>query len=152
LSTQRSDLVPICRQAAQDQVAATERDVRLELPDQLTAVVDPDAIGHVVSNLLSNALKFSAADRPVVLTLRHVGHEAIVAVRDEGPGIPVGELPRLFQRFYRVPTIEVQAGSKTGLGLGLYIGKAIVQRHGGRMWVESTVGRGSTFSFALPLG
>jgi signal transduction histidine kinase len=106
----------------------------------------------VVNNLLANALKFSAADRPVVLTLSRVDHEAIVAVRDEGPGNPVGELPLLFRRFYRVPTIEVQSGSKTGLGLGLYICKGIVQRHGGRMWVDSTVGRGSTFSFALPLG
>jgi signal transduction histidine kinase len=150
LSTQRADLVAICRQAATDQVAATNRDVSLELPDQLAAVVDADAIEHVVSNLLANALKFSAANRPVVLTLSHVGHEAIIAVRDEGPGIPAGELPLLFRRFYRVPGIDVQAGSKVGFGLGLYICKSIVQRHGGRIWVESTVGRGSTFSFALP--
>jgi signal transduction histidine kinase len=152
LSTRTCDLVQICRQAVEDEAAATNRRVRCELPNRaVDAVVDPDAIGHVVSSLLANAVKFSAANQPVVLRLDEVDGEAVIAIRDQGPGIPADELSRLFERFYRVPGVEVKSGSNIGLGLGLYICKAIVQRHGGRIWAESTVGQGSTFSFGLPV-
>jgi two-component system sensor histidine kinase/response regulator len=72
-------------------------------------------------------------------------------VRDEGPGIPPDALPHLFERFYRVPGIEVRAGSQRGLGLGLFVSQAIVGRHGGRIEVETEPGHGSTFSVRLPL-
>jgi signal transduction histidine kinase len=152
LSTERCDLGPLCRQAAEDQESVTRRTITLELHDEPVEVdVDPDAIAHVVSHLIANAVKFSTGDRPVVLTLFRSGGEAVVAIHDEGPGIPADEIPRVFERFHRVPDIEVQSGSRIGLGLGLYVCKAIVERHHGRIWVESTVGQGSTLFFALPL-
>jgi signal transduction histidine kinase len=118
---------------------------------RVETLADPHGIEHVVSTLLSNALKFSPPERPVTLSLRCAGGRATLSVRDEGPGIVAEELPRLFQRFHRVPGVAVQAGSSVGLGLGLYICKAIVERHGGRVEVESVVGEGSTFSVLLPL-
>jgi signal transduction histidine kinase len=152
LRTEPCDLVEVCRLAAEQQSGATQREVTLALPERaVEAVVDPNGIEHAVSSLLSNALKFSPPNRKVTLTLRAVDAEAVVSVRDEGPGIPAEELPRLFERFHRVPGIAVQSGSMVGLGLGLYICKAIVERHRGRVLVESDVGKGSTFSIVLPL-
>jgi two-component system, sensor histidine kinase and response regulator len=100
---------------------------------------------------LSNALKYSSPDRPVTLELRASPRVATVTVRDEGPGIGVDELPHVFERFYRAPGVDVKAGSQVGLGLGLFIAKAIIGQHGGRIWAESEVGKGSAFSFCLPL-
>jgi signal transduction histidine kinase len=152
LRTEPCDLVEVCRRAAEQQGAATRRGVSLDLPERpVEAVIDPHGIEHAVSNLLSNALKFSPVDRPVTLALRSTNGEATVTVRDEGPGIPAEELPLLFDRFHRVPGIPVQAGSSLGLGLGLYICRAIVERHGGCVRVESELGKGSTFSVSLPL-
>lgn len=122
---------------------------------------DRDRVGQVIANLLSNALKYSPADRPVTLSLAPVGQPAgpdmppasfvRVSVRDEGPGIPQAALSRVFERFYRVPSIDVQSGERRGLGLGLYICRQLVERHGGQVGVDSVVGRGSTFWITLPL-
>ena len=72
-------------------------------------------------------------------------------MQDRGVGIPAEQLPHLFERFYRVPGVEVQTGSSSGVGLGLYIVQKIVERHGGHVSVESRVGEGSIFSVSLPL-
>ena len=80
----------------------------------------------------------------------HISHEpdgVTISVQDHGPGIAPDELPRLFDRFYRDP--RARAG-RTGLGLGLFIAKGLVEAHGGRIWVESELGKGSVFSFWLP--
>jgi signal transduction histidine kinase len=149
-----TSLGPLVSQAAEEQSAASGRPVIVELPaggEAICAPVDPDAVGHVVGNLVGNALKFSAPETAVRVQLSRAGDEAIIAVSDQGQGIPPSEHARLFDRYYRVPYIAVRSGSKVGFGLGLYISKAIVERHHGRIWVESTVGRGSTFFVALPL-
>jgi signal transduction histidine kinase len=152
LQREREDLVAICRSAAEEQMLIAQRRVSLELPTQPTfALVDAHRVRQVVSNLLSNALKYSPPDRPVALLLRRTEADAIIAVRDEGPGIPADALPHLFDRFYRVPGIEVRSGSRTGLGLGLFLSAAIVSRHGGHIDVDTQPGRGSTFSVRLPL-
>jgi signal transduction histidine kinase len=104
-----------------------------------------------VRNLLSNALKYSPPPSPVELRLRREGEEAVVSVRDEGPGIPCEALSYLFERFYRVPGVRAQHGSSVALGLGLYISRTLVERHGGRMGVRSEPGQGATFWFTLPL-
>jgi signal transduction histidine kinase len=149
---ERTDLATICRSAAQEQSVIAKRDVLLDLPPkEVFADIDAERVQQAVGNLLSNALRYSPPDRPVTLRLRGHGTEAVVSVRDEGPGIPPEALPRLFERFYRAPGVEVSAGSGTGLGLGLYVSRAIVEQHGGRIEIESQRGRGSTFSIHLPL-
>jgi PAS domain S-box-containing protein len=146
------DLVDVCRTAAEEQIAVTEREITLLLPEDAVQVVgDPDRIGQVLTNLLSNALKYSACDRSVTLSLHRKKSEAVISVQDEGAGIPEELLPHLFDRFYRVPGVQVQSGSGVGLGLGLYISREIVERHGGHIWVTAGIGSGSTFSFSLPL-
>jgi signal transduction histidine kinase len=108
-------------------------------------------VQQAVGNLLSNALRYSPPDRPVSLRLVGTETEAIVSVHDEGPGIPREAMPHLFERFYRVPGLPVRTGSGEGLGLGLYVSRAIVERHGGHIEIESQRGQGSTFSVHLPL-
>lgn len=112
--------------------------------------IDRERIGQVVANLISNALKYSQADKPVDVTVQAEANEIVVAVRDQGPGIPLEEQKQIFNQFHRARGVEPQDGSG-GLGLGLYISKAIVERYGGEIRIESAPGQGSTFSFALPL-
>jgi len=81
---------------------------------------------------------------------RVAGGECIVSVSDHGPGVPSDALDHIFDRFFRVPGMQVQSGSGVGLGLGLNISREIITRHGGRIWVESKLGYGSVFCFALP--
>ncbi len=105
----------------------------------------------MLSNLLSNALKYSAAERRVALRLRQREGCATFAVRDKGQGIPLEAIPRLFERFYRAPGVKVQHGSGVGLGVGLYISRELIEMHGGQIEVHSTIGRGTTVIFTLPL-
>jgi signal transduction histidine kinase len=113
--------------------------------------VDRDRIGQVLSNYLSNALKYSPAEQPVMVGLDAEGMEARVWVHDEGPGVPLADQERIWDRFYRVAGIEPQHGSSVGLGLGLHISRSIIERHGGQVGVESVPGAGATFSFLLPV-
>ncbi len=122
--------------------------LRVQVDERVPAVlVDPAYVERAVVNLLTNALKYSPPGTPVVVQLARRNGEAVLSVRDQGPGIPPEEQSCLFERYYRAKT-----GRKgEGLGLGLYIARLIIEAHGGRIWVESEVGRGSTFSFTLPL-
>lgn len=123
--------------------------LRLVMPDETVRVLaDPTALERVLSNLVSNALKYSADASPVTVTLTRGHGEAVVAVADQGHGMTAEEQARLFTRYYRAPS--ARAGT-TGLGLGLYITQALVKAQGGRIWVESRPGDGATFRFTLPL-
>lgn len=135
------------RRLAQDrQISLT-----LQAPDGLPQVpADGLRMDQVFSNLLSNALKFTPRGGQIGVTVQELPAELLVQIRDSGLGIPAEHLDRIFDRFYRVP---LPAEEKVeGTGLGLSICKAIVEEHGGRIWVESAVGKGSTFSFTLPKG
>jgi PAS domain S-box-containing protein len=110
---------------------------------------DAYRLEQVISNLLENALKYSPRDSTVRVTLEVHGDFALLSVSDEGIGIPRDQQAHLFERYFRARNASPQ--SYGGLGLGLYISRDIVERHGGRIWVESEVGRGSTFHVALPL-
>ncbi len=128
------------------EVMETSR-VRVEIPDELPPVLaDPDRLERILTNLISNALKYSSPGTEVVVRLSAQDTEVVTRVIDHGPGIPPEELPNLFQRYAR--TREARE-HREGLGLGLYITKHLVEAHGGRIWVESEVGKGSTFSFTL---
>jgi signal transduction histidine kinase/CheY-like chemotaxis protein len=133
--------------------AHASRDIRLRMPDNEPIIVtaDADRIGQVVTNYLTNALKYSKADAPVEVMLTRDAAVAHLAVRDFGPGLPPEERERVWEMFHRAPDVQVLTGSGVGLGLGLHICKTIVERHGGQVGVESEPGAGSTFWFTLPL-
>jgi signal transduction histidine kinase len=157
LRVERRDLAVIVRETVAEQhLAHPDRAIVYEGPARGTPVhADGLRIKQVVSNYLTNALKYSAQERPVSVALCVEGKRgcrlARVSIRDQGPGLPEDELERVWERFHRVPGIEVQSGSSVGLGLGLHIGRTLIQRHGGQVGVESAVGEGSTFWFTLPL-
>jgi PAS domain S-box-containing protein len=110
---------------------------------------DATRVEQVFTNLLSNALKYSHPDTPVEVTVASAGEQAIVSVRDEGEGIPPEEQALVFDRFHRAE--GGLAKKREGTGLGLYIAKRLVEAMGGSIWVASSPGHGSTFSFSLPL-
>ncbi len=110
---------------------------------------DPEQLRQVLENLIDNALKYGQPEGPVEIGVGRRGRWACFWVRDEGPGIPEPERDRIFEKFYRLdPALLKGVG---GTGLGLYISRQLVQRMGGRIWVESEDGAGSTFFFELPL-
>jgi two-component system phosphate regulon sensor histidine kinase PhoR len=113
---------------------------------------DEARIGQVVVNLVHNALKFGADDEgrfgDVSVHVQHRDGEVVTSVADHGTGISKADQARIFERFYKVDRARVRGG---GTGLDLSIARHVVEQHGGRIWVESEEGRGSTFSFALPL-
>lgn len=119
------------------------------LESALDAWADPDRIAEILMNLLGNAIKFTPNDGTVSLSLQRNGTEWVeVSVADTGPGIPSEEANRIFDKFYQVTQAKNQKA--VGTGLGLTITKALVEMHGGRIWLESEVGKGSIFSFTLP--
>ena len=137
-----------CVQAARP--VAEERNIRLTVEHgPLPVTGDRARLGQVVDNLLSNALKFTPAGGSVRVTAVIRGDEALLEVADDGPGIPVEEQGRLFERFYR--TEQAVAGAFQGTGLGLAIAKMMVEAHGGRISVESAAGAGAAFRVRLPL-
>lgn len=153
LRLEPGDLAAVVAEAVREQrelnVARVVRYVSPPMP--VPVVADPERIGQVVTNYVSNALKYSGEDRPVEVRLEPRDGEVRVAVRDEGPGVPAEERGRIWEPFYRVAEVGPRSGSGVGLGLGLHISRTIVERHGGRVGVESVVGAGATFWFTLPL-
>ncbi len=151
------NLVSVVQEAVEDQRQIDlSRTMHITLPTQKEVLVhaDADRLVQVVTNYLTNALKYSPPDSPVEVCLTVQGTEARVSVRDKGPGLAVEEHERVWERFYRVPTIDVQRGSgypHVGLGVGLYLCRSLIERHQGQVGVESRVGDGSTFWFSLPL-
>jgi signal transduction histidine kinase len=121
--------------------------IRVDLPAELPPVsADPPRLERILTNLLTNALKYSPPESAVEVKARAEGGEVVIAVRDRGQGIHPEDLPHLFKRFHRFR----QPRKGDSVGLGLYITRSLVEAHGGRIWVESTPGEGSTFFFTLP--
>ena len=149
-----TDLATIIREAVEEQRQIhSERTIMLECPEELRVLVTADAhrLGQVVTNFLTNALKYSPADRPVEVGLQVKDQQARLWVRDGGPGLPPEEQARIWERFHRAPGIEAQSGTGVGLGLGLHICRTIIEQHHGQVGVQSAPGQGSTFWFSLPL-
>ncbi|MDY0020626.1 MAG: PAS domain-containing sensor histidine kinase, partial [Anaerolineae bacterium] len=121
----------------------------LDFPEEFPVVKgNPKRLDQVLDNLVSNAIKYSPQGGEVRIAGEATPAEVTLSVKDSGVGIPFEEQERIFDRFYRVQNPETRAAS--GTGLGLYLTRAIVQAHGGRIWVESTLGQGATFYVALP--
>jgi sigma-B regulation protein RsbU (phosphoserine phosphatase) len=134
---------------------AAEKHVSLEAildPTIPLVYADPDRALEILINLIDNGIKFTPADGSVEVKASMVETDpsaVYLSVKDSGRGIPADSLPLVFERLYQDP--DAVDGNRAGLGLGLYIAKEIVLLHGGRMWVASQTGKGSTFSFTLPL-
>ncbi len=131
---------------------ATEKLIRIEVPSpdpSATAWADRDKVTQVLVNLVGNALKFTPKEGKVTVALAKNDNDYVqISVADTGPGILPEEANKIFSKFYQVTNIAKQ--KPIGSGLGLAISKALVEMHGGKIWVESEVGRGSTFYFTLP--
>ena len=151
------DLSSIVRQSVEEQQQTwPNRTITLESGDVQTALIhaDADRIAQVIMNYITNALKYSREDQPVEVNLQKQEDQVKVSVRDYGPGLSAEQQQYIWERFQRVPDMEIQSSSyhsNAGLGLGLYICKTIIERHRGQVGVDSNAGAGSTFWFTLPL-
>jgi two-component system phosphate regulon sensor histidine kinase PhoR len=144
------DVVAVALEVCGPKAEAKSIVLREECPACLLARVSPPLLEQAVVNLIDNAVKYSAEGSIVDVTLEEKGDEVVVSVVDEGQGVPREHLPRLFERFYRVD--KARSRDLGGTGLGLAIVKHVAQIHGGRVSVDSVVGRGSTFRIHLPRG
>jgi PAS domain S-box-containing protein len=150
LRRERCDLMELVAQVM-ERMQATTTTHRLRLRQHGPALVEVDRgrVEQVLFNLLSNAVKFSPQGGDIELDVAVREGEAVVAVQDQGVGIPRDRQARLFEQFYRAHTGTPH--DYGGMGIGLHLSREIVTRHGGRMWFASEEGRGSTFSFSLPV-
>ena len=121
--------------------------VEMEIPTDLPQVhADPDRLERILINLMTNALKYSPPKTKVLVKAERIDREVAISVADHGIGIAPKDRLRVFDRYYRADGVR----KAEGLGLGLYITRMLVELHGGRIWVESELGKGSTFYFTLP--
>lgn len=132
---------------ADQQSVAPERKIINRAEGVLQIEADKNRIEQVIINLLTNANKYSPGDAAIIIETRRMNEMIEVCVKDNGPGIPADEHEKIFKRFYRVKN----PSGREGLGVGLYISDVIIKMHGGRIWVDSTTGSGSSFYFTLPL-
>jgi signal transduction histidine kinase len=152
LRTAPADVAAIARESVEvAQLLAEQKEIALhcEAPEPVIASVDQEKIAQVMTNFLTNAVKYSPPRSRIDLLVTRTGRAARISVRDEGPGIPPDEMGRLFMPFSRASTRPTAGESSTGLGLAIC--RKIVEGHGGRVWAESEVGKGSVFSFEVPL-
>jgi signal transduction histidine kinase len=120
--------------------------VQVDIPSDLFLYADRNALHDIFINLLSNAFKFTADGGRISITATQKDQAILLGVKDTGMGIPEDKLQMIFDEFY-----QVEGSKYGGTGLGLAIAKRLVEEHGGRIWVESKLGKGSVFSFTLPL-
>lgn len=123
--------------------------INFEAMEEITILADRDKIGQVISNFLSNAVKYSNKGTNITINIKQEAGNVQVAVTDEGFGIKAKDQEKLFQRFYRVENERMK--NISGFGIGLYLASEIIQQHKGKIWVKSAEHEGSTFYFSLPL-
>ena len=152
LHIQDCDLAEVARKAVaavQPQAEAKGVSVAIEEEGILIAEADPERIGQVLRNLLNNGVSYTPQGGHVKVSVRGMGDEAEVRVEDSGAGISQEDLPHVFERFYRVDKSRSRATG--GVGLGLTIARRLVEAHGGKVSVQSEAGKGSAFTFTLPV-
>lgn len=123
-----------------------EQTIEVNVPDDVIVLADEVQIQRALKNIVHNAIKFTQQGGHIRISVERYSAEAVIAVADNGPGIPAEDLPRVFERFFQVDPVR-----RDGTGLGLAIVRHIVRAHGGRTWAESVEGEGATFYIALPL-
>ena len=149
-STNVSDVVRHVAQMIGPQVRLKEQTLELSLPDDMPrAMLDRERFKQVVVCLLSNANKYTPKGGHMWVTVQVQGEQFLLEVKDTGPGIPLHEHNKIFEAFYQIR--DEATRHVGGTGLGLAIAKGLVELHGGRIWVESSPGRGSTFSLSMPM-
>ncbi|MBP1742036.1 MAG: two component system sensor histidine kinase, related to CopS, partial [Deltaproteobacteria bacterium] len=150
LDEQKVDMARLVRDACELlETVAEDRGLSLtcEMPETFTVLGDPRMIQRILANLIDNAVKYTPSGGTVKVSLSETGgEEVVVAVQDTGIGIPAGDLPHVFERFYRCD----QSRSEPGTGLGLSLARALARAHYGDITVTSTLGQGSTFTLTLP--
>jgi signal transduction histidine kinase len=140
------DVVETLRPIAAEKIIALEATIS----EPILVWADRDKVNQVLMNLIGNAIKFTLAQGRVTVSASRNGKENVqVCVSDTGPGVPADEKQKIFDKFYQIA--EAGGAKPKGTGLGLAISKSLVELHGGKIWVESEDGRGSTFSFTLPV-
>jgi PAS domain S-box-containing protein len=154
LAMRPCDLAQVVREAVEAQRAAwPERAVVLQVPEgeEVVVLADAERVRQVVTNYLTNALKYTPPEGPIAITLGVEAGQARLSVRDQGPGIPLEEQSQIWEQFRRGRGADARSGATEGLGLGLYLCKQLIERQGGEVGLESEIGAGSTFWFCLPL-
>lgn len=150
LTPKRFDLSDLVEEVISEMlVINTTHPFIFEAGEPMEVYADRDKIGQVISNFLSNSIKYSFNGKKVEISCYTVKNKAILQVKDEGIGIAAHDQHKLFERFYRVE--NKHTANISGFGIGLYLCAEIIQRHSGEIWVESTIGEGSIFYFSLPL-
>ncbi len=140
----------VCDVVHRHHTAVSDRRFQLNVPVSNKRVIgDRDRLEQVLGNLMENAVKYSPDSSEIIVSLDERDDQLVTSIADRGIGIPSDELGQVFERFHRGR--QVSSTNYGGLGLGLYITKQIVERHGGTIWVESREGQGTTFSFSLPV-
>ena len=154
LTLQPEDLLQIVKETIEDlRYTAGEHEIQLMLPDQKTILVlaDNNRIGQVISNYVTNALKYSDCNEPITVEVTLEKNEARVWVHDKGPGLSEEDQKRIWESYYRTNNAKDQQGSGINLGLGLHICQILIQRHQGQVGVKSKEKEGSSFWFSLPI-
>ena len=146
-------IVSLAREVAEIlRPVAAEKLISLEVNhngDEVFAWADRDKVTQVLVNIVGNAVKFTPANGKVTISIDQPEEKSVtVSVRDTGPGIPEDEADKIFDKFYQVARVNKE--KTKGAGLGLAISKALIEMHGGNLWIQSEVGKGSVFSFAIP--
>lgn len=144
------DLYNLVLEAVEEtRLLVTDHKIIFESCNPIKVHGDPDKLRSVISNLLSNAVKYSQKGKTIEVKCETAATSIQISIKDEGIGIHPRDAKRLFERYYRIESDKTQ--NISGLGIGLYLSAEIIQRHDGKIWVESTSGKGSTFYFSLPL-
>lgn len=154
LQKEQTDLKAITHEAMEDlYIVFPGRTIHLLMPEgeSIPVFVDTERIDEVINNYVTNALKYSPEDQPIEIRLEKKDDRVRFSVRDHGPGLSPSEQEHIWGRFNRVEGVKRQRGFAVGMGLGLYICRAIIEQHQGEVGVESVKGEGSTFWFTLPL-
>jgi two-component system sensor histidine kinase VicK len=148
INLERFDLSKLMRDVTEEFMSSiSTHHLKLTPCETIWVYADQDKIGQVINNLISNAIKYSPQGTTIQIACNTIDLKVIFSVNDEGVGISDADLPKLFERYYRVNTL--QSSNISGFGIGLYLCCEIIKSHQGKLWVESELGKGSTFYFSL---